>query len=729
VQDTVSPYDFLEWRRQNKSFAEMAVYEYENLALTTRGVPQRMAAAFVSSGFFRVFQVHPQLGRTFLPEDDRPGSRAVVLSYRAWGHYFNYDPHIAGKAITLDSEPSTVIGVMPAEFHFPGSVIDLWATPAFDLTSASGSNHYLFSVGRIRPGVSLGQAQLEMSALAHRLEQQYPARDRGAGVVLVQLQEQMVGSFKRALFLLWGAVALVLLIGCANVAHLLLARSAARQKEFAIRTALGAGRFGIIRQLLTESSLLAVAGGFIGLALSPLGVRLLMAAGGRIVPRTEAIHIDWQVIAFTSIVSLLTAVIFGLVPAFRSSRLDVAAAMKRSGSEAPAGGSYRLRSVLVVFELALSVMLLVGAGLLIRSLWQLRHVDPGFDAANVLGMRISVPVSRYAASRERAVLYQGMLDRIRALPGVEGAAATNDLPFSGSRTSTSFDIDGRPPAAGEFRNSDYRTVSSGYFNVMRIPLLRGRSFTDADNRRETPRVVIVNEALQHRYWPHANPIGQHLILSDKRYEIIGVVGNVKHDNLTAVATGELYIPQYQGSTPPWTFLAIRSHIAPSTSLIPALRGALQDVAPAQPVYDTRTMQDRLSNSIAPQRFNALMLAVFASFALLLAAVGIYGVVAFAAQQRVHEMGIRLAVGAQPRDVLRLVIGQGFTLGLIGVVIGIAGALAVARVLAGMLYNTGSADPLTFLVVSLIFLGIATLASYFPARRVARVDPMVALRCE
>ena len=728
VQDTVSPYDFLEWQKQSKSLAEIAVYEYENLALTTRGDPQRMDAAFVSSGFFRVFQVHPQLGRTFLPGEDHPGSRSVVLSYRAWAGHFDYDPQIVGKFITLDGEPFTVVGVMPREFHFPALGTDLWATPAFDLTSSSGKNHYLFGVGRLRAGVALAQAQAEMTAIARRLEQQYPDRDRGAGVALVDLQEQMVGSFRRALFLLSGAVGLVLLIGCANVAHLLLARSVARQKEFAIRTALGAGRLRLIRQLLTESTILALAGGLIGLALSPLGIYLLMAAGGRIVPRTEGIHIDREVIAFAGIASLLTAVIFGLAPAFRSSRLDVSAAMKRSGPEAQLGGSYRLRSVLVVSELALSVMLLIGAGLLIRSLYQLRHVDPGFDAANVLGMRISVPLSQYADPRQRAVLYREMLDRIRAIPGVEGAAATNDLPFSGSRTSTSFDIEGLPVAAGESRDTDSRTVSSGYFNVMRIPLLKGRSLRDEDNRRETPRVVVINEALQRRYWPHANPIGSHLILRDKTYEVVGVVGNVKHDNLTAVSTGEVYTPQYQGGAPPWTFLAIRSHVA-LTSLIPAIRGALHEVAPAQPIYNIRTMQDRLSNSIAPQRFNALMLAVFACFALLLATIGIYGVVAFAAQQRAHEMGIRLAIGAQPGDVLRLVVGQGFTLGLIGVGIGVAGALALARIIAGMLYNTGAGDPLTFLVVSVIFLGIATIASYFPARRAARVDPMAALRCE
>jgi putative ABC transport system permease protein len=382
----------------------------------------------------------------------------------------------------------------------------------------------------------------------------------------------------------------------------------------------------------------------------------------------------------------------------------------------------------VVSELALSVMLLIGAGLLIKSLWQLERVNPGFDPANVLGMRISVPKSQYPGHRERAILYQQMVDRIRAVPGVEDAAAINDLPFSGSRTSTSFDIDGLPAAPGESRDSDSRVVTSGYFNVMRIQLLKGHLFTEADNRRESPRVAIINEALLSRYWRNANPLGQHLLIDGQRYEIAGVVGNVKHRNLAAAETGEIYVAQYQGGTPQWTFFAIRSH-AGLGSLIPAVRNALREVAPGEPVYDTRTMEQRLAGSIAPQQFNAIALAVFASFALVLAALGIYGVVAFAVERRIHEMGIRMAVGAQPGDVLRLVVGQGLLLGIVGVLIGVAGALAISRIIVSLLFNTSTGDPATYLAVSIIFLGIATLASYLPARRAARLDPMVALRWE
>lgn len=730
AQETVSPWNFVDWQKQSTSLAQLAVYEYESLALLTRGAPERMDAALVSSGFFRVFQVAPQLGRTFLPEDDRPGSHSVLLSYKGWTLHFNSDPHIVGKVITLDDEPFTVIGVMPATFRFPALGTDLWAAPAFDLKSRSRADTYLFAIGRMRLGVTLGQAQTEMSALARRLELQYPDTNQGSGVILVPLQEEMVGSFKQGLFTLWGAVTFVLLIACANVAHLLLARSAGRHKEFAIRTAMGAGSRRLIQQLLTESFILAASGGLLGLALSPLGIHLLMAAGGHghIVPRTEGVRIDKNVIAFTAFASLLTAVLFGLLPAFRSSRVDVATAMKQSRWETSSGGSYRLRSVLVISELALSVLLLIGAGLLMKSFWQLEHVYPGFQPDNVLGMRISVAQSQYPDSRQRAVLYQEMVDRIRAIPGVEDAAAINDLPFSGSRTTTSFDIDGLPATPGESRNADRRVVSSAYFRVMRIPLLEGRTFEEADNRRESPRVAIINKALQRRYWPNVNPLGQHMRIDGQRYEIVGVVGNVKHDNLAASGTGEIYLPQYQGGAPPWTFIAIRSHTSLG-SLIPAVRRALREVAPSEPLYDTRTMEQRLAGSIAPQQFNAFALTVFALFALVLAAIGIYGVIAFAVEQRAHEMGIRMAVGAQPGDLLRLVVGQGLRLSFLGVMIGVAGALGISRIIAGMLYNTGTSDPVTYVAVSVIFVGIGIIASYLPARRAARRDPMVVLRCE
>ncbi len=728
LQDVVSPYNFIDWQSQSSTMAEMAVYEYESFALITHAAPQRMPGVLASSRFFEVFGVQPALGRTFSADDDRAESHSIVLSDGAWHRRFNADPNIVGKPITLNGGSFTVIGVMPVGFQFPGVNTEIWSTPAYDLKERNRRSHYLFGVGRVKRGVTLGQAQAEMTTIARRLEQQYPDSNRGSTVSLVPLQEQMVGSFRPALLMLWGAVTLVLLIGCANVAHLLLARAVSRQREFAIRVALGAGRSRLIGQLLTESAILAGAGGLLGLVLSTGGLRLLMAGGARFVPRIEGVHIDGRVFVFTSVVSLLTALIFGLVPAFRASRLDLAAAARQSGWETPSGGSYRLRSILVVSELALSVMLLIGAGLLIQSLWRLGNVDRGFVGKDVLAMRISLPESQYGTFTQRAAQYQRMLDRIGALPGVTGAAATNDLPFSGSRTSTSFDIEGIPPSPGESRQSDYRTVSSDYFRVMQIPLIKGRAFEEADNRRETPGVLIINETLLNRYWPHADPLGQTLAVNGKSYQIVGVAGNVKHDNLAATSAPEIYVPQYQGNTPPWTFLAIRSETA-LESLIPAVRNAVREVSPAEPLYDVRTMQERVETSIAPQRFTALVLATFAGFALLLATIGIYGVVAFSVEQRRREVGVRMALGARPGDVLRMVVRQGLLLGIVGVVFGVAGALAVERVLSSMLYGTRSGDPGTFLAVSVLFIAITSLASYIPARRAALLDPMVALRYE
>jgi putative ABC transport system permease protein len=728
LQNVISPYNFVDWQKQSGAMAEMAVYEFESFALITRTAPERMPGVLASSRFFDVFGIKPMLGRTFSLDDDRPESHSAVLSYGAWQRRFHADPDIVGKPVTLNGEPYTVIGVMPAGFQFPRADIELWSSPAYDLKTRNRRSHYLFGVGRIKRGVTPGQAQAEMTTIARRLEQQYPESNRGSTVNLVPLQEQMVGRFRAALLMLWGAVALVLLIGCANIAHLLLARSISRQREFAIRAALGAGRSRLIRQLLTESVILAAIGGLVGLILSTGGVRLLMAGGARFAPRIEGVHIDGQVFAFTSVGSLLTAIIFGLVPAFRASQIDLATSAKQSGWGTSSGGSYRLRSTLVVSELALSVMLLIGAGLLIKSLWRLESVDTGFAAEDVMAMRISLPESQYRTPIQRATQYQRMVARIDALPGVTGAAATNDLPFSGSRTSTAFDIEGIPTAPGESRDTDYRTVSSDYFRVMQVPIIKGRAFAEVDNHRETPGVAIINDALLHRYWPHTDPLGQRLILKDKPYEIVGVAGNVKHDNLAAASGPEIYVTQYQGNPPPWTFLAIRSQ-TPLPSLIPAVREAIREVAPVEPVYDLRTMQERVATSIAPQRFTTLVLAAFAVFALLLATIGVYGIIAFSVEQRRHEVGVRMALGARPGDVLQLVVRQGLLLGGVGIVLGVIGSLAVERILSSMLYGTRASDPGTFVVVSVIFVAITSLASYVPARRAALFDPMVALKYE
>ncbi|MBE7157872.1 MAG: ABC transporter permease, partial [Rhodospirillales bacterium] len=467
--------------------------------------------------------------------------------------------------------------------------------------------------------------------------------------------------------------------------------------------------------------------------LSPLFVRLLIAAGGhgRIVPRLDDhVAIDWPVILFTASIALLTALLFGLAPAWRSARTNVVGATKQTGFDTAQGGSDRLRSILVVSELALSVMLLIGAGLLIKSLWQLQHVDPGFDAQNVLGLRVSVPESQYGTGRGRALVYQRIVDRLKAVPGVTNVGATNDLPFSGSRTTTSFDIIGRPTPSGQVRTADRRGITADYFATLRIRLLAGRPLTEQDNRRETPRVGVINEALRKRNWPDESPLGKQIVVDGQTVEIVGIVGNVEHDDLAGERPGELYLPQFQSGAPPWTFLAVRK--SPQTSLvalIPAVRKAMSEALPGEPVYDVRTMESRVATSVAPQQWSATILATFALFALVLAAVGIYGVIAYAVEQRSHELGVRLALGAQQNDLLRLVVGEGLKLGALGITAGVIGALILGRILAGMLYNTAIADPLTYIAVSAIFAAVCLGSSYGPARRATRLDPLVILRCE
>lgn len=729
-QGPVSPYNFLDWEKQSRSFRNMAAYQYESFALTTRGAPERMPGLLVSGDFFKVFDATPLLGRTFRANEDRPGNQAVVLSYDAWHQRFNADPNIIGKAITLNEQPYSVIGVMPADFQFPTAGTEVWMTPAFDLKARSRGDHFLFAVGQLNAGVTLSQAQAEVATIAHRLEKQFPGTNRSSGVVLVSLQEQMVGGFKTGLLVLWSAVTLVLLIACANVAHLLLARSVSRQKEIAIRASLGAGRARVIRQLLTESMLLSLIAGMLGLAIGVAGIHLLSAGGLKAVPRTHGIHMDGAVFAFTVVISVLTGIIFGIVPAFNASKLNLAVSLKQTGWGTSLNeSSYRLRSVLVVSELALAVVLLIGSGLLIKSFWLLQNVDPGFRAQNRLTMRLGVPEAKYPGFLELAQLYQRVIDRVAALPGVESVGATNDLPFAGSRTGTSFYVEGRPPAHDEDSPvADYRTVSPDYLTTFAIPLIKGRTFTARDNQQEAP-VAIINQALAHKYWPHDNPIGRRLMgLGDRPVEIVGVIGDVKHDNLAAVDAPEIYVPQLQGHTPPWTFLVIHSHL-PVQSLITAVRGAVRDVDPDDPLFSLQTMEERLSASIAPQQFNTLMLGVFAGFALVLAALGIYGVIAYAVTERTHEIGVRMALGAQRNDVLRLVVTQGLRLTVAGVMLGLAGALALSRVLSGMLYATRPTDPATFAIVTSVLLLVAIMASYVPARRATRVDPMVALRDE
>jgi putative ABC transport system permease protein len=727
-QGVVSPFNFLDWQSQSHDFEAMSAYQYEHFSLTGGRLPVGLSGRRVSADFFRVLDVRPMLGRNFLANEDRPGAGHVaIISYGTWQNHLNGDPGIVGKKITLDGESYTVIGVMRADFQFSGFGSDVWTTPGFEVKGQSRFHHGLFAIGRLKPSVTLASARSEMDTIADRLAQQYPDSNSHSGILLVPLQEEMVGNARLALLILWGAVGLVLLIACANVANLLLSRGVARRREFAVRAALGAGRMRLMTQLVTESTLLASAGGALGIAVARWGIGAIVRSAA--IPRAHGITLDARVLAFTAALSILTGIVFGLAPAFASSSLDLNSALKESGGVMETSAfKWRLRSSLVVGEIALSVVLLAGAGLLIKSLWLLGRVSPGFNPKSVLAVRLSLPDLKYPEGIERAAVFKRVIERLEAVPGVASVGGVNDLPFSGSETSSSFDIEGMPPrSADENRQADRRDISPDYFKAMGISLLKGREFSDQDNA-DSPNVVIINQDLARKYWPTSDPLGQRIKLYDKDWEIVGIVGDVKLLDLAAQDKPELYLPCAQSGSPPWMFFAIRSRVG-TDSLIASVRKAVRDVVPDEPLYDVRTMEQRVEASTAPRRLNALLLGVFAALALVLSAVGTYGVIAYSVAQRTRELGIRMALGAERADVLRMVAREGLALAGLGVALGVAAGLGLTQLLASMLFSVRPADPLTFLSVSISLVAVALVSSYIPARRATKVDPMVALRYE
>jgi len=727
-QGVVSPYNFLDWQRQTHDFEAMAAYQHEHFSLTGGPLPVGLSGRRVSADFFRVLNVRPILGRDFLANEDRPGAGHVaIISYSTWQNHLNGDPGIVGKSITLDGESYTVIGVLRADFQSSDLGSDVWTTPGFELKGRSRADHGLFAIGRLKTGVTLAAASSEMDTIAKRLAQQYPDTNAQSGILLVPLLEQIVGNTRLALLILWGAVGLVLLIACANVANLLLSRGIARRREFAVRAALGAGRMRLMTQLVTESTLLASAGGVLGLAVAHWAIAAIVRSAA--IPRAHGITLDARVLAFTAALSILTGIVFGLAPAFASSSLDLNSALKETGGmmEASAVKS-RLRSSLVVAEIALSVVLLAGAGLLIKSLWLLGRVSPGFNPKSVLGVRLSLPDLKYPEGIERAAVFKRVIERLEAVPGVASVGGVNDLPFSGSETSSTFDIEGMPlRSADEIRQADRRDISPGYFKAMGIPLLKGREFSDQDSAG-SPNVAIINQDLARKYWPTSDPLGQRIKLYDKDWEIVGIVGDVKLLDLAAQDKPELYLPCAQSGSPPWMFFAIRSRIQ-TEALIASVRNAVRDVVPDEPLYSVRTMEERVEASTAPRRLNALLLGVFAALALLLSAVGTYGVIAYSVAQRTRELGIRMALGAERADVLRMVTHEGLALAGVGVALGVAAALGLTQFLASLLFSVRPADPLTFISVSVLLVAVALISSYIPARRATKVDPMVTLRYE
>ncbi len=730
----VSYLNFLDWRDQNSVFTHVAVVD--DVGFNVGGEsPERVEGMRASADLFTLLRVEPALGRAFTAEEDRPGGeKVVVLAHGLWKRLFGADRGVLGRTIRLNDEPHTVVGVLPPDFTLlPG--IDVWVPLAVDPVLTERGHHWLSAVARLKPGVSPADAQADMTAIARRLEQDYPQSNANHGVLVMPLQGALVEDIAPPLFVLMGAVGFVLLIASANVANLLLARSAARQREIAIRASLGAGRGRIVRQLLTESLLLSLLGGGAGLLLGTWLRDTLASLIPADVSLAEMVRMDGRVLAFTVGTTLLTGILFGMAPAFQASRGAVSEALKEGGWSATAGPArHRLRSALVVSEVALASILLVGAGLMIRSFHRLRGVDPGLDPENVLTLRVSLPEAKYRERAQVAGFFDATLKRVAALPGAAAAGAILRLPLTGrGGWDWGFTVEGRPsaPPGQNHGLSNFQVVTPDYFRAMGVRILKGRVFGERD-RDGAPGVVLVNETLARAFWPTEDPVGKRLRLGGEDpnvpwLTIVGVVNDVRYRGLDAAIRQDLYLPSAQAPQREMS-MVVRTASEPM-GLAAAVRAAVLSVDADLPIYRVRGMREVVDASLGQQRFPLQILAAFALLALVLAAVGIYGVMSYAVTQRTHEIGVRMALGAGRAEVLRMVVGQGLRLAIMGVAVGLAGSLALTRLLSSLLFGVSATDPATFVGVPVLLAAVAALACYIPARRATRVDPMVALRCE
>jgi putative ABC transport system permease protein len=743
MRGPISRPDFFEWRAQQKVFQEVAAFYYQTYNLTDLDESKRVGGVRVTGNFFSLFGLAPARGRYFLPaEDEAGGGRVAVVSYGMWQREFGGDPQLVGRELRLNGEPYTVVGVAPPDFNFPERV-DVW-TPAVlaEDKSQRGSN-YLKVIARLKDGVTVGQAQAQMNQVASALAAQYPDNDTNLTVTVSPLLEDQVMNIRPVLLILLGAVGFVLLIACANVANLLLARATARQKEIAVRTALGATRLRLIRQLLTESVLLALLGGCLGALLSTWGVRLLVAAAPATIPRVKEVSVDPRVLGFTLLVSVFTGLVFGLAPALQVSRTNLNEVLKE-GTRGGATLTRRrasLRQVLAVAEIALSLVLLVSAGLLIESIRRLTEVNPGFDTRNLLTANVSFPrrperkdegaeAGAAREVRESASFLKEVQGRVAALPGVEAVGAINNLPVSGfSSMNGDFQIDGRPKfRPGEAPVAEFRLVTPGYFRAVGLPVLKGRAFNE-DEGPGQPLTIMVNETLARRFFPGEEAVGKRLVvLDEKPHEIVGVVGDARQRGLERPADPEVYFSYEQMGFDKGAVFVVRTSVEPST-LSDGVRRAVRVADRDAPVYSLKTMEQVVADSTAQRRFNTVLMTCFAAVALLMAAIGLYGVISYSVAQRVQEIGIRMALGAQVGSVLRMVLWNGLKLALAGVVLGVLVSFALTRVLAGLLYGVSATDPSVFLAGSAFLVAVALLACYVPARRATKVDPMIALRYE
>jgi putative ABC transport system permease protein len=741
TQVTVAPANLFDWQKQSQSFTEFAAYSgsdkkgpgLSGLELNTGREPQRLQGLSVTGNIFSVLGVDAFIGRTLREEETWQGKSAVVvLSYGLWQRHFGGDPKIVGQKITLNGVSREVVGVMPPDFYFPSKEADLWFPMGWDQDQIAQLRgpHSLRAVGRLKSGVTMEQARAELKLIAARLEAQHPDTNTQMGVGLGPLKDWIVGDVQLPLVVLLVTVACVLLIACVNVANLLLVRAAARAREIAIRSALGAGQWRLVRQLLTESLVLAVVGSALGLLLALWFKDTLVAFSSGDIPRLEEARLDWRVLGFTLAATLLTTLLTGLVPALQNARPRLAAMLKDGGQKGASGQGRHVRNALVIAEIALALVLVAGAGLMVRSFLRLQKVDPGFDPNNVLTLRLTLPEARYKEDSQDRAFFEQAEQRVRSLPGVTAVGSTARLPLKGYRWTSNMTIEGRPPEdyVPDVRHEE---MTPGYFRAIGLPLVQGRFFNESDQAKSQP-VVIVNAALARRYFSTEDPIGKRIKFSkpteqDVWQTIIGVVGDAKQDSLRAEVKPEIYQSHLQRAQDNMT-LVVRAVTDPQT-LISAVREQIRALDPNLPMYDIKTMQAVMDESVARERFIALLLIVFAALALALAAIGIYGVMSYSVAQRTQEIGIRMALGATRQSVVRLVLKQGIALAVTGVAIGIVVSFALARVIVTLLFEVKPTDLITFSIATLVLLGAAVLASYVPARRATKVDPLVALRYE
>jgi putative ABC transport system permease protein len=723
--------------KQNHVFTELAAYTGGGGIITGRGEPERVFAPSASANFFAMLGVEALVGRTFQPGEDKPGAeRTTVLTYGFWQRMFGGDPAVIGQALTVNGNSYAVIGVLPASFQFAFRPADLWLP--YQPTEQQLARRFMHGtnlIGRLEPGASVEQAQSEITGIASRIERDHNQSHAGTGAILVPLQEQVVGQVKPILLVLLGAVGFVLLIACANLASLLLTRSIARQKEIAIRAALGAQPRRLIRQLLTESMVLALAGGAAGLVIASWGVEALVAALPdaqlNALPFLRSLRIDRGILAFAFGLSMLTGVVFGLVPALQASKVDLLGALKEGGRTSTSAARQRLRGALVVTEIALAVVLLVGAGLMMKSLLRLLQVDVGFNPQNVLTMTVALPAGKYNEANRRISFHDQLRERITALPGVSGASTVNILPLIGGNT-TRFAVEGDPaPPPGQEIEANFRVTGAGYFETLGIPLIAGRFFDERD-KADAPAVVAISRTVAERVFAGRDPIGQRLTFSGINVPpilIVGVVGDVKITGLDDAIKPVLYYPYLQSPSMATT-LVVRTGADPGT-MVNAIRNECRTLEPDVALFSARTIEEMINDAPAAflRRFPAFLIGIFAAVALLLATVGIYGVVAYTVSQQTHDIGVRMALGARAADILKMVLKQGLTLALLGLAIGVVAALALTRLLRSLLFEVQTSDPAILLLVAGLLVIVALLACYIPARRATKVDPMVALRYE